>query len=151
MIFSYFQADIDNDLVGDVCDTDDDRDGDGVQNNVDNCPDIPNADQLDIDQDGIGKVLFLLQIPYIFFLLSKLSFSRNFEAACSLMEKIEQVKNNSSILSGYDNQNPSIRSFTTGDSAEYKLFHALQYCNSDKLLYSCNYPRTAFNAICVII
>ena len=56
----YFQADIDNDLVGDVCDTDDDRDGDGVQNNVDNCPDIPNADQLDIDQDGIGKVSFLL-------------------------------------------------------------------------------------------
>ena len=42
--------------MGDVCDTDDDRDGDGVQNNVDNCPDIPNADQLDIDQDGIGKV-----------------------------------------------------------------------------------------------
>ena len=61
--FTYFQADIDNDLVGDVCDTDDDRDGDGVQNNVDNCPDIPNADQLDIDQDGIGKVSFSLQIP----------------------------------------------------------------------------------------
>ena len=49
-------------MVGDVCDTDDDRDGDGVQNNVDNCPDIPNADQLDIDQDGIGKALILLRI-----------------------------------------------------------------------------------------
>ena len=55
------QTDIDNDLVGDLCDTDDDRDGDGVQNNVDNCPDIPNADQLDIDQDGIGKY-FLIEI-----------------------------------------------------------------------------------------
>ncbi len=48
------QTDVDNDLVGDICDTDDDRDGDGVQNDVDNCPDIPNADQLDIDQDGVG-------------------------------------------------------------------------------------------------
>ncbi len=41
-------------MVGDLCDTGDDRDGDGVQNDVDNCPDTPNADQLDIDEDGIG-------------------------------------------------------------------------------------------------
>ncbi len=48
------QADKDSDLVGDVCDTDGDSDGDGVQDDVDNCPDIPNANQLDIDEDGKG-------------------------------------------------------------------------------------------------
>ncbi len=42
-------------MVGDICDTGDDKDGDGVQNDVDNCPDTANADQLDIDEDGIGK------------------------------------------------------------------------------------------------
>ena len=31
-----------------------DRDGDGVPDNVDNCPDTPNADQSDLDGDGIG-------------------------------------------------------------------------------------------------
>ena len=32
------QADLDGDLIGDVCD--DDRDGDAVLNDTDNCPDI---------------------------------------------------------------------------------------------------------------
>lgn len=31
-----------------------DNDGDGVFNNVDNCPNTPNADQADVDGDGIG-------------------------------------------------------------------------------------------------
>jgi dienelactone hydrolase len=34
--------------------TDPDRDGDGVLNDVDNCPDVANADQADSDDDGIG-------------------------------------------------------------------------------------------------
>lgn len=33
-----------------------DADGDGVQNDVDNCPNNPNADQADCDGDGIGDV-----------------------------------------------------------------------------------------------
>ncbi len=31
-----------------------DSDGDGVPDNVDNCPETPNADQSDVDNDGIG-------------------------------------------------------------------------------------------------
>ena len=31
-------------------------DSDGIQDNLDNCPTIPNADQLDTDQDGLGDV-----------------------------------------------------------------------------------------------
>lgn len=74
---------MDNDLVGDVCDTNQDtyvphtlvtvftgggkrrqlvsffssvpcRDGDGHQDSRDNCPDIPNSSQLDSDNDGLG-------------------------------------------------------------------------------------------------
>lgn len=32
-----------------------DRDGDGVQDNQDNCPLVINSSQLDTDNDGIGK------------------------------------------------------------------------------------------------
>lgn len=32
-----------------------DRDGDGILDNVDNCPDIPNADQADDNQNGVGN------------------------------------------------------------------------------------------------
>ncbi len=31
-----------------------DRDGDGIPDNIDNCPDVPNPDQLDSDHDGVG-------------------------------------------------------------------------------------------------
>ena len=41
-------------VVGDVCD--DDRDGDGILNTEDNCPDVSNADQTDMDGDGEGDV-----------------------------------------------------------------------------------------------
>lgn len=33
-----------------------DTDGDGVVSSLDNCPEIPNADQADLDNDGIGDV-----------------------------------------------------------------------------------------------
>ena len=33
-----------------------DTDGDGIQDNVDNCPFVPNANQLDTDADGVGDV-----------------------------------------------------------------------------------------------
>ena len=39
-----------------VIDIDEDSDGDGITNNLDNCPSIANADQLDTDGDGIGDV-----------------------------------------------------------------------------------------------
>lgn len=37
------------DLVGDACDNNLDKDFDGIQDNRDNCPDFPNADQVDTD------------------------------------------------------------------------------------------------------
>lgn len=35
--------------MGDACDNNMDRDFDGIQDNRDNCPDVPNADQVDTD------------------------------------------------------------------------------------------------------
>ncbi|NXK85001.1 TSP4 protein, partial [Amazona guildingii] len=48
------QSDIDNDLVGDSCDTNQDSDGDGHQDSTDNCPTVINSSQLDTDKDGLG-------------------------------------------------------------------------------------------------
>ncbi len=75
------QANLDGDSYGDVCDGDIDGDGwdnsedgcdtrkclyqwspcddydfDLVKDSLDNCPEVPNGDQADIDQDGIGNV-----------------------------------------------------------------------------------------------
>lgn len=47
------QADVDNDALGDVCDTD--RDGDGIPNSSDSCPDNVNSGN-DSDYDGIDDV-----------------------------------------------------------------------------------------------
>ena len=48
------QVDLDQDNIGDVCDTD--IDGDGIDNTLDNCPAFSNVIQSDIDDDGIGDV-----------------------------------------------------------------------------------------------
>lgn len=52
----YCSGDSDKDLVGDACDDGADRDFDGVQDTIDNCPDSPNSDQLDSDDDGQGDI-----------------------------------------------------------------------------------------------
>lgn len=47
----------DSEVVQFVCDTGEivvDTDGDGVYDNTDNCPTVPNIDQADTDNDGIG-------------------------------------------------------------------------------------------------
>jgi hypothetical protein len=46
------QDDFDGDLIGDVCDPDDDNDGAADAN--DNCPLIANPNQADVDLDGLG-------------------------------------------------------------------------------------------------
>ncbi|MGH0129964.1 UNVERIFIED_CONTAM: hypothetical protein FKN15_055827 [Acipenser sinensis] len=48
------KLDVDNDLVGDSCDTNKDSDGDGHQDSRDNCPTVINSSQLDTDRDGLG-------------------------------------------------------------------------------------------------
>ena len=46
------RQDLDSDGTGDACDAD--RDGDGVANATDNCPDVANPGQADADSDGLG-------------------------------------------------------------------------------------------------
>ncbi|UMB53140.1 gliding motility-associated C-terminal domain-containing protein [Lutibacter sp. A64] len=53
-LVTFTSSDIDNDTIADICDTD--IDGDGVDNNIDNCPTTANSDQADLDQNGIGDV-----------------------------------------------------------------------------------------------
>ncbi len=48
------QIDSDSDNIGDKCDNNQDIDEDGHQNNLDNCPYISNANQVDHDKDGKG-------------------------------------------------------------------------------------------------
>lgn len=54
MVANSDQKDRDRDGTGDACDAD--IDGDGVLNEIDNCPLQANADQADSDNDGVGDV-----------------------------------------------------------------------------------------------
>jgi uncharacterized protein YjaG (DUF416 family) len=47
------QDNLDGDTLGDACDPD--RDGDGVLNDDDTCPDLASANQTDRDGDGVGN------------------------------------------------------------------------------------------------
>ena len=53
-LITFTANDLDDDGIADVCD--DDMDGDGVNNNVDNCPTVSNSNQADLDRNGIGDV-----------------------------------------------------------------------------------------------
>ncbi|UMB59698.1 gliding motility-associated C-terminal domain-containing protein [Lutibacter sp. A80] len=53
-LVTFTSSDIDNDTIADICDTD--IDGDGVDNDIDNCPTTANSDQADLDRNGIGDV-----------------------------------------------------------------------------------------------
>jgi gliding motility-associated-like protein len=53
-IVTFTSDDLDNDNIADVCD--DDMDGDGVNNDIDNCPTTANPDQRDLDRNGIGDI-----------------------------------------------------------------------------------------------
>ena len=68
------QGDADADGQGDACDPcvfdpadacsgGDDVDGDGVPNTSDNCPGVGNADQADMDMDGLGCLLYTSPSP----------------------------------------------------------------------------------------
>ncbi len=50
------QGDKDQDSVGNACDNDIDVDEDGIQDNLDTCPEEPNCDQVDTDGDGVGDM-----------------------------------------------------------------------------------------------
>ena len=52
LVFETQSSDCSSNGVPDECEAD--RDGDGVIDDCDNCPDIPNPDQADTDGDGIG-------------------------------------------------------------------------------------------------
>ena len=41
------------------------RDGDGISNNFDNCPEHSNADQSDVDHDGQGKLTLFCIIEMV--------------------------------------------------------------------------------------
>jgi hypothetical protein len=45
--------------TNDACNLDPDVDDDGIDNESDNCPSVPNPDQEDCDQDGIGDICTL--------------------------------------------------------------------------------------------
>ena len=51
---------MDADGINDGCDTD--KDGDGVNNISDNCPNSPNTDQADRDRDGKGDICDTVEI-----------------------------------------------------------------------------------------
>ena len=44
----------------------DDLDGDGVRNDVDNCPLASNYDQSDLDKDGIGDVCMMISMEMVY-------------------------------------------------------------------------------------
>ena len=50
------QEDLDQDGVGDACNSTDDNDGDDWSDALDNCPFIPNPGQEDLDNSGRGDV-----------------------------------------------------------------------------------------------
>ena len=53
-VFISGQEDSNHNNIGDACEGDKDTDQDGFPDDNDNCPSVPNSDQLDSDHDDIG-------------------------------------------------------------------------------------------------
>ncbi|KAG7340221.1 chromosome condensation regulator RCC1 [Nitzschia inconspicua] len=63
---SIFEANLDGDGIGDLCDEDDEDHGDDVMNAMDNCPRVPNGDDSDLDGDGVVGDVVCENCPGIF-------------------------------------------------------------------------------------
>lgn len=79
---THIQKDTDGDGKGDICDSD--MDGDGVANDVDNCPLVKNPQQLDTNGDGVGDAC---ERTFVSPIGSDFNSCQSWAEACSSIQK----------------------------------------------------------------